>query len=98
MVYVLFGPYMLGVGILGVFYWDKILFNCEGDSKIFSFSNMFNLTACLLIAILITLGVIIYDCCMIYINSIIQRNEGNCIVRKVFWWAVLKFRRPHELT
>lgn len=103
MLYTCFGPYMLGAGIVGVYYWDKILYHCESESitdiddmkkmtKVFSFSNLFNLSACITLALVITLGMIVYESVTNYVNSIVQREEGSQILRKSFWWVVMKYR------
>jgi hypothetical protein len=102
MLYMVFGPYMLGCGLVGLFYWDKILYHCESDSindldmkkmtKVFSFSNMFNLSACIVLALIITVGMLVYESISSYINSIVQREEGSNLLRKLFWWTVVKYR------
>ena len=94
MIYFLFGPYMLAAGLIGVYYWESILYSCEGDrpTRLFSFSNLFNLIACVSIALVITLGMLIYESILIYMNSIQQRIEGSRVLRKCFWWAVIRYR------
>lgn len=102
MLYIVFGPYMLTCGIIGLFYWDKFLFHCESDSindidvakmtKVFSFSNMFNLSACIVLALIITVGMLVYESISCYVNSILQREESSNFLRKIFWWTVVKYR------
>jgi hypothetical protein len=97
MVYLIFGPYMLIMGLIGVYYWEKILYSCENDqpARIFSFSNLFNLVACVSIALIITLGMLVYECIVAYMNSIQQRFGGSPVLRKCFWWIIIRYRNPN---
>jgi hypothetical protein len=97
----IFGPYMLGMTILGLFNWDKILFICDNTNKeelhdrFLSFTNLFNIIACFILSFILTLGVTIYKSLELYINSILRKDDGNYIIRKLFWWAVYKNRNPN---
>lgn len=95
MIYFIFGPYMLTIGLIALNYWDKILFNCDNIrySRIFSYSNLFNLIVCLSVSFIITVGMLIYEVIVIYMNSIQQRNNGSNFIRKSFWFVVNKYRR-----
>jgi hypothetical protein len=97
--YIIFGPYMMGISIIGFANWNSVVYVCDKqnlNNKIFSVSNMFTLITCFLFSTGVTCLVAIYKTITLYIDSTISRPEGNFILRKLFWWAVFRNREPVE--
>ena len=98
----IFGPYLLGLSLLGFFHWQEIFYVCENviiNSQIkknFSSTIFFNSVACFVISSILTVGFMVYNCFEIYANSITDRRDGNGILKKIFWCVVLRFRRRDE--
>ena len=95
--YVLFGPYTLGFCVIGLWFWEKIMFVCEGDdlsSKTFSFANAVSLIMLFILSFVITLGVLVYSIASLYIDSVLRREEGSDIIRKLFWKVVIRNKNP----
>ncbi len=90
----IFGPYLLGCRIIGIWFWDKVLYSCEDESFEggLSFTSLFNLTVCILIGLVITFLLSLYESVEIYINSILQKQNSNWILRKCFWYVVIHLR------
>jgi hypothetical protein len=99
--YYIFGPYMLAFCILGCAYWNDFVYVCDRRDyhiKVFSISNVFSLITCLIIGIVVTLGVAAYEGLRTLIDSILHKDDGLAVVRKVFWWLVLRQRTDQDLS
>jgi len=98
----IFGPYLLGLSILGFLHWEKIFYVCENviiNSQIkrnFSTTIFINLIACFIISSILTLSYAVYKSFEIYTDSITSRRDGSNILKSIFWAVVLKFRRREE--
>ena len=95
--YILFGPYMLGFSIMGIYNWRNVLFVCDkknNEDKFLSFTNLISLIAVFLLSILITLLVLIIKTITIYLNSILNRPGGSPLLRKLFWKFIFRNREP----
>lgn len=95
--YVLFGPYTLGFCLIGLWFWKKIMFVCEGEDlsyKTFSFANAVSLIMLFILSFIITLCVLVYSIASLYIDSVLHREEGSDIIRKLFWKVVIRNRNP----
>jgi hypothetical protein len=98
--YFIFGPYMLAFCILGCIHFHDFIYVCNPkhlDEKILSLSNIFSLLCCMIIAILITIAVAIYEGVHLLVASILRKEDGIAIIRKVFWWSVLRQRTDEDL-
>jgi hypothetical protein len=97
--YIMFGPYMLGICILGFFNWSKVVYQCDKqnmNNKILSLTNMVTLISCFMMSLFITALMAILKTVNLYINSTLRRPEGNVIIRKLFWWVVFRNKEPVE--
>ncbi len=98
----IFGPYLLGLSILGFLHWEKIFYVCENviiNSQIkrnFSTTIFINLIACFIISTIVTISFAVYKSFDIYTNSITSRRDGSSLLKSIFWKVVLKFRRREE--
>lgn len=93
LIYMIFGPYMLGFTIFGFANWNDVVYICDRrnfKNQFFSVSNMISLVGCFIFSLTITIGVTIYETVMLYIESILRRSNGNKFIRGMFWWAVLR--------
>lgn len=93
MIYFIFGASMLGFSCLAMHYWNDLVYVCDYrnfHNKLFSVSNMLSLIICLTLSLAITVGACLYETVMLYINSILRRDNGNKWLRSIFWWTVLR--------
>lgn len=98
--YYIFGPYMLAFCILGCLYFNDFVYVCDKKlmtEKVFSISNVFSLISCLMISSVITIGVSTYEGFRVLVDSILHKEDGSKVVRKVFWWVVLRQRTDQNL-
>lgn len=97
--YFIFGPYMLCFTILGFVYWSDIAFSCDPRDptvKFFSFSNVLSISACFLIALIVTLAMAFYEALTMIIKSVRRREGGNYILGSIFWWIVFRARANED--
>jgi hypothetical protein len=86
---------MLGAGILGVVFWDKILYHCDLENnmaKSFSIAEFINLIVCLSLSLMITISMAIYKSISIYVDSISDRETGSKLLRRLFWYFAFRNR------
>jgi hypothetical protein len=98
--YTIFGPIMLGFSILALVNWDKTLWICDKRDfthKFFSISNLVSLIGTTFISLIITLTISIYQTVNLYIDSTLRKPGSSDILRKMFWYAVLKNRSASEI-
>lgn len=98
--YFIFGPYMLGFSIYGLYNWNDVVYMCDKHNfmiKIFSISNMFSLIGCFILSLIVTVAAAVYEVVLLYIDSILRRDNGSKILRNIFWWVVLRTRGPNFL-
>jgi hypothetical protein len=98
--YFIFGPYMLTFCILGCIHFNEFIYVCDArhlDAKLISISNIFSLLSCMIISIIITIGVAIYESIRLLVASILRKEEGVACIRRFFWWAVLRQRTDEDL-
>ncbi len=62
------------------------------DNNYISISNIFNLVTTVTIAFLICLSMSLYETYDVYCRSILNLDNGNKVLRKIFWWVVDKNR------
>jgi len=95
--YIIFGPYLLGFSLLGLYNWNDVVFVCDKQNlkiKILSHSNLFSLIACFLLSLLITGLIMIVRAINIYFNSILNRPGGSPLIKKAFWKIIFRNREP----
>jgi len=138
--YYIFGPYMLGLCLLGLWNWNNIVYVCDksalnsigmalafepvsaptqiqnpnkfnntqGDNsmyenssfkyeKVLSASNVFSLISCFILSLIVILIIAMNSIKDLYKNSILNRREGNTMLRKAFWYFVIKKKSPQVL-
>ena len=89
--YIFFGPLMLTLSLLGVHYWDEVVYVCEKNElkmKELSASNTMSIVGCFLISVILTLLVEFFDSFNFLLDSIIKRDPGCAILGKFFWKVV----------
>jgi hypothetical protein len=88
--FLIFGPYMLAFSVIGLYYYDKVFYTCDKDLNGLHFNTemVFNLSGCMGFSIIVTLCVAIYECAVLYINSILRKAEGSKMLSNMFWWVV----------
>ena len=92
-IYVIFGPMMLAFSLFGLLNWNQVVQVCDRknySNQIFSFGNAVSLIGCFTLSLFVTIGVTIYETVLLYINSIIRRENGSKALRSVFWWVIMK--------
>jgi hypothetical protein len=98
--YFIFGPYMLIFCVLGFMHFSEFIYVCDArhmDEKLLSMSNIFSLLSCMIISCMITLAVAAYESVRLIIDSILRTKDGITLLRKVFWWVVLRRRTDEDL-
>lgn len=98
--YFIFGPCMLGFSILGLIYWNDVVYVCDKRfmmNKEFSIGNMFCLLGCFLLSLTISIGFSVYNTIGLYVDSILRREDGNKYIRQLFWWAVFRGRSSERM-
>jgi hypothetical protein len=96
--YLVFGPLMLTLSLLGIDYWDEIVYVCEKNNltnKEFSMSNTTSIVGCFLISVFITLLVEFLESFNFLLDSILKRNSGSVIIGK-FYWKVVFLRTSRD--
>lgn len=89
----IFGPCMLGFSIFGLTQWNEVVFFCDARNykiKDFSVGNMLALLGCFLFSLTMTVGCSVYHTTIIYIDSLLRRENGSKLLRSIFWWTVLR--------
>jgi hypothetical protein len=97
--YLIFGPYMLAMTVLGMMQLEHTMFICDKTDpshKYFSFTNIVSTIICGSISLLIVLVKTIYDSATMFNNSIIRRDGGSLILHKLFWWIVTRNRNNNR--
>lgn len=93
LVYIIFGPIMMGFCIVAFFNWDDVAYVCDRRNyahQIFSISNVVSVIGCFIISLIITLASSVYETVVLYINSIVRRENESKILRAIFWWVIIK--------
>jgi hypothetical protein len=90
--FLIFGPYMLALSSLGIYYSDQFLYNCDLNGVATSHDMMVSLVGCFLFSLVITVCVLLYDTVNCYIESILRRRDGNKLITCLFWKTVSVFR------
>lgn len=91
--YTFFGPLMLGVSSLGVYYWNDLVYVCDKNNlnnKELSASNSITIAGCFLISLILTLIFQFMLSLKILLNSILRRRNRSNIIGKFFWYIVYK--------
>ena len=90
--YIIFGPNLLGVSILGLFYWGETVHICNKNNinkKDFSISNAITVIACFVVGLFITCIVEFMESFNFVLESILKRESGSNIIGIIFWSTVL---------
>jgi len=98
--YLVFGPILLGFCLLGIMNWGNVMYSCDRKNignKILNVTNIFSIFCAFLLGIGVTVLISVYKTVNLYIDSTARKPEGSDLLRKVFWWAVLKKRNANEL-
>lgn len=98
--YIIFGPLMLSLSILGINYWDEIIYVCEKNqlsNKELSVSNTTSIISCFLISVILTLLVQFFESFNFLLDSITKRDTGSIIIGNFFWkFVFLRSNRDRE--
>jgi hypothetical protein len=89
--YIIFGPLMLILSLLGMHYWDEVAYVCEKNNlknKEISASNTMTIAGCFLISFILTLLVEFFTSFNFLLDSIMKREYGSPIIGKFFWKVV----------
>jgi hypothetical protein len=105
---IIFGPWLLGATVCAIIHWEDVLYVCDGGGnnsaddknnyksrKMLSITTSFNLIGCLLLSLVITLSLSIYETVVLIIDSILRKPEGSAVVKKCFWGVVLRNRQDN---
>ncbi len=91
--YLIFGPYLFIVCLIGFYNYDLILYNCDSklfyEKKLFNFSTFLALLVCFLFSFVLFIGYSIFYSLRRLISSIRFTPEGNYILGRIFWRYVL---------
>jgi hypothetical protein len=96
--YMIFGPFLLGASLLGYFYFEEVVYNCDKldyNRKFLNLSTLFALCICFLVSLIITVGYSVLYSLHYLLLSINNRSEGSAWLRKLFWWSV--FTRRNQM-
>jgi hypothetical protein len=85
--YIVFGPYLLGFSLLGWYYYDITLYNCNkhNNTVVFSFVNIFSIFFASVLSLFITFSQLAYNIIFTYLSSIVRKPGGNKILWEAFW-------------
>jgi hypothetical protein len=88
--YIVFGPYLFAVCILGYTYFNEVLFVCDYDylktmHQSFNYSTLFALMLCFFISFLITFSFAIVSAYFRFNQSIRFRPGGIHLLGTLFW-------------
>ena len=91
--YLVFGLYMFGFTLVGLINWNSVAYLCDKSNpniKIFNAGNVFSLIGCFVLAIIIILGVGMFEVINFYEDSIRERRNGSKIMRRIILWYVYR--------
>jgi len=86
--YIVFGPLMAALSILGICHWEQVVYVCDKNnlySKEVSVSNSITIIGCFLISVVITVIVEFFESINFLLDSILKRNTGSHIIGRFFW-------------
>ena len=98
--YMVFGPIMFAFSILGLAHWNDVMYVCSKGNfhnKLLSYSNIISVFGALLISCAITILISIYKTINLYVDSTQRKPEGSDLLRKLFWFVLLKNRSASDL-
>lgn len=90
--YFFFGPMMGALSILGIYYWEDVVYVCDKKNlnlKEVSVSNSVTIIGCFLISVLITVLVEFLESFNFLLDSILKRDSGSPTIGRFFWQIVL---------
>ena len=92
--YCIFGPYLFAGCMLGLFYFNGVVYNCDKDlkEKTFNFATFITILICLIISFCITLGQCIYKNTIYLVDSVRNGPNGSQFLGKIFWKVALSRR------
>lgn len=91
----LFGPLLTIFCIIVFCNFDNFVYSCQVRLKIeyvFNFSHAFSVILCFIIGIVVWIAHSLYETLVIYSNSLTRHEEGSTLLRKAFYWMVMKYR------
>ena len=97
--WLLFGPYMLSFSIIGIFHWNQVVYICDKNNlndKIIAPATVFSLLSCLIISSVLSIAKSVYQSILLLHDSIMRKPNGSVVLRKLFWWSVLRNRNENE--
>lgn len=85
--YIVFGPYLLGFCLLGWYNYDIVFLQTDKltNTVIYSFVNIFSIFFASILSLFITFSQLAYYIIFTYLSSIVNKPEGNKILREAFW-------------
>ena len=92
LLYLIFGIYLFGCSIYGLFKWDNSIYICvinNPDQKIFSWAYFLPMCLTGLIGTLTVITIISLNTVEIYKDSILKKEGGINFIRLIFWKTVL---------
>ena len=74
------------MSIFGMIHWNDVAYNCNASSgkNLFYWKYFFSYWI-LILSLIITLGVNIFETFELYTNSILRRDDSSEILRNLFW-------------
>lgn len=97
--YLIFGPYLLGICILGFFYINNVAYNCDVNDynkRYLNLSTILAIIVCFIMSLVITIGYSVFLALYKMLNSVRFTNNGNRLIGRLFWRYVLYTRAENE--